>query len=94
MMRDILAEALRRQAAHERHQANLWVRAALWHAHDPLERETGLRRAEEYEQRADLYQEWAQAIELDLPVDYVRFGCRRAALAVPTIEDWLMSVMS
>jgi hypothetical protein len=74
VMTGILAEALRRSAAHERHEANLWRRALRWHSFG------GVRWPEEYEARAEIYDDWATALELDVHVDFVRYGCERSSL--------------
>lgn len=78
MMRDVLAEALRRQAAHERHMAALWLRSLRWYG---LEHRVTW--PDEYRARAELFDQWAQAVELDLPIDFIRYGCSRDQLG-----DW------
>ena len=82
---EILAEALRRMAAHERGEAARWRRVARW-ARTPHYRELGVADpwADEHDARAEIYEDWAQALSFPggpVHVDWVRYGCSRESLA-------------
>lgn len=82
-----LAEALQSMADQERACGARWNMSSLrWSRRglDELERACRLRAAEHYA-RAQIYQDWATAVELGVSVDWVRFGCDRAHLVLRSV---------
>jgi hypothetical protein len=73
---EAFTRALQAQAAHEQFEA---VRLRYWGARlrrlDHRPHPHCLKWAAERDGLARLYSEWAQAIDLEVPVNFIRYGC-------------------